>query len=458
MFPLATPPLGILSLAAYLRTKLDLDIRLVNQRVEDLSDDRLVREIVSFEPDAVGLGALTPFGYLLPSLTRNIRDACPHALIVLGGPHASASREAALRATTADALVVGEGELAFERILQTHFDGGSFGQIPGLIWREPGGEVVTNPGAMPPIEDLDSLPFPAYDLIDVTRYWRVQSQSPVPNRHYVAVSSSRGCPYQCQWCHNLFGKRFRAQSAERVVDEIAHYVKTYGMNDIEFVDDIFNLDRQRVHDFCSLVCKRDLKIKIAFGNALRGDILGEDDVDALAAAGTYFCSLALESGSPRIQQLMGKGLNIPRFLAGVSLAAARGVFTNGALMFGFPTETAEEMQMTIDVAAKSKLHTASIFTVTPFPNTPLYEWAKEHRPEKLKGLRYDEADFNGIHANLSDVPDDVLFHYQRKAHRQFFLNPRRLARILRDSPDRAMIRYAPIFIYRCMKGLVPGLT
>jgi len=309
---------------------------------------------------------------------------------------------------------------------------------------------------MPFIEDMDALPIPAYDLIDLSQYWQLQSQTPLPSRRYVAILSSRGCPYRCYWCHGTFGKRFRAQSAERMVDEIAHHVKTYGIRDVEFIDDIFNLDSGRLHEFSDLLCRRNLKVKLTFPNAIRGDILREEDADALVAAGTYFCSFALESGSPRIQQLTGKQLNIGRFLDGVAMMAGRGVFTNGFTMLGFPTETAEEMQTTIDVAAKSKLHTASCYTVTPFPNTPLYEWAKEHRPEKLKGLRYDEADFSGIRVNLSAEPDERLFYYQRKAHRQFYLKPSRLARILRDAPERGRLaQYIPILLYRSMKGALP---
>ncbi len=453
LYPLATPPMGIMSLAAYLRTKFDLEIRLVNQRADNISYEELAKQVVDFAPDVVGFGTLTPFGYALGPLTRAVRDAFPEALILLGGPHSSSFRAKILEDTAADAAVAGEGELSFERILEAHLGGSDFSGIPGLMWRSKEGEILTNPGTPPVVTDLDSLPLPAYDLIDVKAYWKLQSMPPVPRRKYISLLSSRGCPYQCMWCHDVFGKSFRARSAERIVDEIEYYVKTYGVNDVEFLDDIFNLEPRRVITFAEEMHRRNIRVKIAFPNGVRSDLLAEDTIDALVSAGTYFCSFALESGSPRVQTFSGKRLNIPRFLKSVELMAARRVFCNGFMMLGFPTETEAEMQETINVASNSMLHTASFFTVTPFPNTQIHAYVREHHPEKLEKLSFWDMDFCRIPVNVSDVTDETLFYYQRKAQRQFFLQPGRMFRLVRDFPQPHLLPlYVPIFISRMVKG------
>jgi radical SAM superfamily enzyme YgiQ (UPF0313 family) len=311
---------------------------------------------------------------------------------------------------------------------------------------------------MPPMDDLDSLPFPAYDLIDLPKYWRLQSMAPLPWRRYAALVSSRGCPYHCSWCHQIFGKKFRMHSPERIVDEIEHLQRLYGVENFEFLDDIFNLNGPRVMAFCDLLHRRNLRIKIAFPNGVRTDILTQEQVDALADAGTYFSSFALESGSPRIQKLMGKNLNIPRFVQGVEMAVKRGIFANGFAMLGFPTESEAEMRQTIDVASHSMLHTASFFTATPYPNTHLYDHVAKTHPQQLAKLTYKDTDYSQIAVNLSDVPDDVLFACQRKANWQFFGNPKRIYRILRDYPQPHLLpRYIPIYLARLTKGLVgPG--
>jgi len=454
-YPLTTPPMGILSLAAYLRTKFDLEIKLINQKVENYTTLELAEQAILFKPDIVGFGVMTTAAHQLPELTRRVRQARPNALILLGGPHVSAFGEKVLEEVDADAAVIGEGELSFEEILKAHFDGGDFSRIPGLIWRADDGSIVRNPGQMPPIENLDTLPLPAYDLIDLTKYWRLQSMPPVARRRYISLVSSRGCPYQCMWCHKIFGKRFRAHSAGRIADEMEYFTRKYGIDDIEFLDDIFNLDRRRVIDLAEEVRRRGLKVRLALPNAIRTDILTEDVIDAMVDMNTYWCSFALETGSPRLQEYTGKRLNIPKFLAGVEMAVKKRIFANGFAMLGFPTETEQEMQMTIDTMANSRLHTASFFTVTPFPNTRLYQLVKERFPERLEKIRYGDTNFAMARVNLSDVPDDVLFGYQRRANRQFFLNPGRVLRIIRDYPQPLMLPYyLPIFLERATKGFL----
>ena len=135
LFPMVTPPMGIMYLAAYLRTKFDLDIKLVNQRESHCTNEELARQAIDFGADIVGFGSLTPSGHGFAPLTRMVREGLPSALIVLGGPHVSSFRAKVMADTDANAAVTEEGELAFEQVIRTYFDGGDLGQIPGLIWR-----------------------------------------------------------------------------------------------------------------------------------------------------------------------------------------------------------------------------------------------------------------------------------------------------------------------------------
>ena len=366
--------MGILCLAAYLRSRLDLDLLLMDQRVENASVESVVRRAADFGADVVGLSVMTPFASMLGPLTQGLRAALPEAFIVVGGPHVSAFEEGALAGNVADAAVAGEGECALEQVIRAHQEGADLTSIPGLLWRNGGGAITRNPGSTPFIEDLDALPFPAYDLLDVSKYWALPPMAQLPPHKYLSLFSSRGCPCRCIYCHRVFGKRFRAHSPERLVAEIEHYTKVFGVTDIEFLDDIFNFDPKRVLDICDLIAKRNLKLRINFPNAIRTDVLTEEVIDALVGAGLYHSAFALESGSPRMQQFMGKHLDIDKFLRGVRWATDRGVFAHGFTMLGFPTETEEDMQATLDVACNSRLHTATFFTVIPFPNTELYAY------------------------------------------------------------------------------------
>ncbi len=449
--------MGILYLAAFLRSRMEADFLLVNQRVEKQSVSRLVRMARDFGADVAGFTVLTPMAHTLPALAGGIREALPKALILAGGPHVSAVGADVLRVAGIDAAVPGEGELAFEQIIRRHLDGAGLGDVPGIHWRDADGGAVSNPGRIPFIEDLDSLPFPAYDLMDLRPYWRQKPMPLIARYRYISLYSSRGCPYHCHWCHRVFGDKFRAHSAARVAEEAEHFSKTYGVDNVEFLDDIFNYDPKRVHAIHGEFERRGLRLKIAFPNGLRSDLLTRETMDCLADMGTRYISFALETGSPRLQKLLGKHLNIPRLLNAVEMAVDRGIFSNGFVMLGLPTETAEEMRQTIDVATGSRLHTALFFTLLPFPGTQVYRYAQEHKPDLVQQLNFDDLNYAVSSINLSEVSDRELLHYQRLANVKFYSKPSRICRIVRDFPQRHLLpKYLPIFMYRVTKGLIGG--
>jgi anaerobic magnesium-protoporphyrin IX monomethyl ester cyclase len=444
---LASPPIGLMSLASWARTHMDgLEFRILDQRLERCDYDTITDMALAEEADVVGLTYMTGASPFVPRMTQRLRAARPETAIFLGGPHVSADEAVAIEGTAADAAVIGEGERSFEQMLRVLQDGSrDFSEIPGLVWRDGSGETICNPGHGPLVDDLDTLPFLAYDLLDMPRYWKMFHQSLIPPpRKYLVMFSSRGCPYRCIYCHHVFGKSFRAQSAQRLVDEMEHLQKTYGVTQFDFMDDIFNLDKQRVFDTAAEVTRRNLRFQITMANGVRTDILTPEVVDAMVEMGLFASGFALESGCSRIQKLAKKNLNIPKFLKGVEMMARKRVFTYGFTMFGFPTETGEEMQMTIDTAANSWLHAAIFLKVTPYPNTELYDVAKELYPERMRELDYSNHEF--IYSpvvNLSAVSDDELLYYVRKATRTFYLRPGRMMRLFRDYPKPLRLsRYA----------------
>ena len=446
---------GYSQLGAYLRrTMKNVEIRVVDQRATDYTNEEVVSRAVEFAPDVVGLSCTTPncntlsrveqrdSSRLAPGPADDWRPACfgfwrRSDGYNLRGLCRDGGRRVDVRARAPDLA----------------------GRLPGLQRRARSGVAQCGWGVPdesrlePVIQDLDALPFPAYDLIDLRSYWRLWSMSIVPPpRRYVAMFTSRGCPYGCIYCHDIFGKRFRAQSPERIVDELEHYVRTYGIKEVEFFDDIFNLQGRRVIEFSELVRRRNLKVSIYFPNAIRTDILTEDVAEAMADAGTRMSALALESGSPRIQKLVCKHLNIPKYLDGVAMLAKRRVFTYGFIMFGFPTETEADMQMTVDVVRQSKLHVVYPWVVTPYPKTELFEVALRLKPEKMAGINYAGHDYVVYPCvNLSEVSDKVLKSYLFKSFPALFANPLRALRIVRDFPR-------PWSVWRYWEGVLTTLT
>jgi anaerobic magnesium-protoporphyrin IX monomethyl ester cyclase len=454
LYSLVTPPLGIMYLAAYLRTKFDINIKLVNQRLDNLSNDDIIRQIQNFNSDIICLSYLTPAAHMIPYLTKNLKSALPDSLIIIGGPHVSSFTEDSLLDNHADIAVPGEGEIALEKIIQRYLSGESYSDVAGIYIRDAKNNIIQTGGTVEIIKDIDSLPFPAYDLINITKYWNKSSMTAVPNRRYASLFSSRGCPYGCTYCHQIFGKKFRMHSAKRIIAEIQYLQKHYKIDEVEFYDDIFNLDHERLEEFYNLMIKNDIKLKLAFPNGVRTDIFKEAEIKALKEIGLHYASFALESGSPRIQKLIGKNLNIPKYLENVAIAAQCGIFSNGFVMLGFPTETEEEIKQTIEVVCSSKLHAAAFFCLTPFPGTEIYKFIQQTAPEKLKKINYNDYEYTKSYANFTAISDKKLLYYQRFINRKFYLNSYRLISLFRFLGHWYLLPvYIPRLAYRITKGL-----
>lgn len=446
--------MGLLALAAYIREKLGMKVAIINQRLDNCTARDIARSAREFGADVVGLSAMTTTACLLPDIIAAVRVETPKAFVVLGGPYVTVGDAGALEISKADAAVPGEGELALELLLRARFDGdGDFSDIPGIQWRNGNHDVIVNPGATPMIENLDDLPFPAYDLIDLKDYWRHKTSVPMIWRRYATLFTSRGCTFRCIWCHKIFGQKIRMHSSERVLQEMDLLHRKYGVIDFDIQDDTFNYDGKRVLDICDGLLKQGRSFRLAIPNGVRGDILSPEVIDALVDAGLYMCMFALESGSERIQKWTRKNLNIPKYLAACERVASHRVFIQTCCMLGFPTETQEDLEKTIEVARESAAHTASFFITTPYPGTPLYEWVAQNKPEKLRDLDYAMRNSSTMRVNLTELPDETLFAYQRKAVRRFFSKPSRIYRILRDHPQRmALPAYVPVVAYRMLSS------
>ncbi|MBK7975843.1 MAG: radical SAM protein [Deltaproteobacteria bacterium] len=310
--------------------------------------------------------------------------------------------------------------------------GGDLAQVNGLTFRRDGAAISTSPRDF--IEDLDALPWPAWDLVDIEGYAARPCMSTLPKRRYMTLFTSRACPYRCNYCHDVFGKVFRARSPENVVAEIEEISRRYGITEFECVDDIVNIDNRRAERICDLSIERGLEIGITFPNGLRADRLPRALLEKLRRAGTRTISFAVESASERIQKETQKKMNLQRLAQAVRDANELGILCTGFFMLGFPGETREELQSTVNFALSIPLHTAHFFIVTPFQGTPLSERYSSE-------VRRHAGSFETFHyilgsTNLSAVSDQELYRIQRTAWLRFYLQPRRMWQLLRSYPEK----------------------
>jgi radical SAM superfamily enzyme YgiQ (UPF0313 family) len=396
-------------------------------------------ELLEWKPDVVGFSALSMEAERTAEWARLVKETLPQATVIIGGPYASATPLECLEETGADVAFRGEAETSLREWLRRSIDGESAADIPGLALRDDNGKSFLTP-ARTEFEDLDALPIPDWEGIRIEDYFSGYSMNLFnAHRRYATIITSRGCPYNCVYCHHFFGQKVRFRNLSNVMSEIRMLYDRHGIREFQICDDIFNVDRKRVLEFCRMIKESGMHLYLSFPNALRGDLLTEEVIDALKDAGAYMITFSIESGSERIQKLIRKNLNLEKIVKMIRYADSRGIITKSAFMIGFVTETKEEIQQTIDLAMSLPLLHGSFLTVAPYENTELYTITKEHEPDFVPGKN---AQFIGYSPSYTKKMGYDLLKIQRWAYTHFYFRSTRLLRMLWRFPR-------PIHFLRC---------
>jgi len=450
-------PLGIMYLASTLRRASDrYDIRIYDLRTtgQDYSD--LAATVTRFKPDLVGMSAITMEAPSLDRVARTVRETGFQGPIVAGGPHPTAYPDETLSNRDVDYLVLGEGEETFKELVESLDTRSDPAKVRGIAFRQ---DRTTRYSAPRPLTlELDTIPHPAWDLVSFDAYAKLRSMSSLRRNRYMNLFTSRACPFKCVYCHHVFGKKFRARSPENVLDEVRLLVDRYGVRHLEIVDDIFNCDLERSKKILDLLHAEGLSVDISFPNGLRCDRLDREFLEKLSRFPFTLVCAPVETASPRIQKLIKKNLNLSRVSDVINWCDDLRIYSRGFFMLGFPTETREELEATIDYAVKSRLHTAFFFVVVPFKGTELYQMSLDII--KQRGYDYKDHDYFTSPMNISEIPDKDLFKAQRRAYFRLFTHPSRIFRILRDHPDYGLF-WDGLKSYRALhmgagKGFRPG--
>jgi radical SAM superfamily enzyme YgiQ (UPF0313 family) len=422
-------PIG-LSMIGAMAERLHHEVEILDlalDKNQQLADERLHAALKNKEYDLVGLTAMTVEYEAAARVARMVRQHNPHIRLVFGGQHTTIKVEEVLSQDFGDLAVLGEGESVFEELASALAEGGTLERVKGLAFKRDG-RIVRTP-AQDAIQDLDSLPYPAYHLLEVERYFAASSAR-ATTRHprCMQVFTSRGCPWRCTYCHDLFGKTFRARSAENVFAELKLLHDRWGIREFMVEDDIFNLDMVRAKKIFDLA-KADLPdVYFQFGNGLRLERFDEELVRKMAEAGTHYVCIAIESASPRIQKMIKKNLKLDKAAQALGWMRKYRIRTLGFFMLGFPTETLQEIQQTIDYASSLDLDEALFSIATPYPGTELNRQVMEMGLYDPDVVSRGGLEFQLIKTEQFDFR--TLKKMQRRAYRSFFLSRLRFLRMI----------------------------
>lgn len=423
----ATPPLGLLYIASYIRQTRHDEVKIIDTRLYKEHLNEVYTAILDFQPDIVGIGALTfeaPAMYHIAHLVKQLTDMP----VVVGGPHPTSMPREVMNNRDIDIAVIGEGEVTFKDLLDALETGKDLDEIDGIVYRDQNRVRINKPRAY--IDDLDQLPFPAWDSAELKKYINIYSINGIRFRPYMVLQTSRGCPFRCTYCHNIFGKKFRARSAENVLAEMEMLINDYGIHDFIFLDDIPNLEKDRIKTILLGMIARNWKTNLYFTNGVRADMLDDEIVHLMKKAGTIEIAVAVETVSPRLQKMVKKNLNLEKVARMIDACVDEGMFVTGFFMLGFPTETEEELRATVDFACKSRLHQALFFLVNPFGDTELARQIAS-TGKMTANLKPEDFDYHSIPFNASSMPDKTLHRIYSMAWIRFYFNPVRIVRILK---------------------------
>jgi radical SAM superfamily enzyme YgiQ (UPF0313 family) len=420
-------PLGIAFVAASLRSRIPVELSIFDATFTP-SWGRLAAFLAEKKPDIVGIYSDT---LMSDDALRAARLAKRMGIFtVAGGPHPTIMPEFFL--DTVDIVVIGEGERAFADIV-SRYPGNNFAGVPGLVYRR--GEETVNTGPCEYITDLDTLPFPAWDLLPMDTYirsWHYLDSYDIATRG-TNIIGSRGCPFNCTYCQptlrTMFGKKIRFHSPRYIADEIQHLQKSYGITGIFFHDDTFTSNRQWLGEVCAEIRRRS--ITVHWGINSRVDTIDSNMVLMMKEAGLKGVHLGAESGSQRIlDTICRKGIKIEQTRAATQAVHDAGVYCFCFFMLGFPTETAHEVRETIKFSLSLPIDEASFSITTPLPMTHLHRMISNdpnylfNKP--LSGLNYySKRSFTD--PNLSNA---MLHAYHLLALLLFWTRPKKLQYIL----------------------------
>src|SRR3989344_3356335 len=426
------PPLGLAYIAAVAREK-GFDVKILEANAHDLSYEQVEKEIKEYDPDYV---ALTATSSMMNEVTKLVKLFPKKAKVILGGIHASSMpKEVMQDYPQIDYVIRREGEETIVELLQ----GKPLNEIGGLSYREKN-TIIHNQDSQF-VEDLDSLPFPARDLLPMEKYFSFEARrSPIDY-----IVSGRGCPYRCTFCADFItsGRKLRISSAQSLVKEIQHLVDTYGTQEIDFQDDNFTFYAQRVFEFCDLMIKTGLNKKVIWkvANGVRCDKLTLPMLKKMKQAGCYMLSLGIESGNQEILDKMKKAEKLEDIRNAANWCKEAGIESRGLFIFGLLGENRKTMEDTIKFAKSLPLDTATFHVCIPMPKTEYWNIIKKEG--QLLDVGWDKytAYSEGAFKH-GEVTPELMSEMQKRAYKEFYLRPsfiiRRFLRI-RTAKDVRLI-------------------
>jgi len=353
-------------------------------------EENLREELNNNDFDLLGITVFTDSFYFTEQITAYIKKIRPKIPIILGGPLVTSAPEVVLKNTTADIAVLGEGERTIIDLIQTISKKCALDKVRGICYKSGNKLLCTQPRLQ--IKNLDSIPFPAFDLFDLERYFQAKPRIPYLEAFYpyLTLITHRGCGHKCKFCQTPFlWPRISFRSIQNVIDEIVWQKKEFRVRGVYFRDDNFGPTEKRIKMLCQNLI--DLDLEIGFDCLMRATTLislSEQTLRLMKKAGCRGIRIGIESGDEQKLQDAAKGVVLTDIEKAIAIIKDFGISADGSfLMIGHPKETEKSLENTFAFVSKLGIKSITVNYALPLPNTPWYANARN------RGLIPDEAEF-----------------------------------------------------------------
>ncbi len=373
------PPLGILYLAKYLQNQ---GIKCNTVDATFLDDwDIFEKYLRNYNPDVVGISFSSPIAHLGFKAAGTVKKIWPGSFTVAGGPHPTVEPDQTIENKYIDAIVIGEGEIALTKLVMALSGNVAWETVPG-IWYKNNGRVVKNEGKEY-VANLDDLPFPDRETIDLKRYIELTRSIP--------IHVSRGCPFNCLFCQPtqrmIFGPQVRTRSPQNVVAEMLALREKYPRKNymFSFQADTFTMSGKWVLELCDRIIDSNLQ-RIPWVADSRVNTINQEMIKAMRKAGCISIRFGIESGSQKILDFLNKGIKIEQSRRVLDQCYQNNIIPQSYLMIGTPTENREDIEMTCRFIRDNHPAYINISRTTPVPGSGLHKYVMDNQLSNVKNF------------------------------------------------------------------------